>query len=388
MEEQLKIKKGEYKLKQAALQRQKKQIEGLKKVIDKKTKQIDEMLKEKRELLEEREQHVDEIFYLQRKSSEPFNKFRSVLEPSPGYQSDYIRHQSEIITPDIPLKTPTKPKYGVSKMNINLNKDKMYSGLYPSNMMTSHKNLHHASPNQALYSPNKGLRSIKSSQKLLEELSPPNKFHRVHRRSITPRSFFDTKMGNIYNPLRSSPSKHSMIHNMDSSNILSGNQSINNRDTFPSLAEQNFLRERNTQETHTSEDIFEIADDESLLKQRLSEFERQLLDSRKEKLKAEQHLYNTKKVLMDKEHAIESQIAAINERLSKRSQKSVLGGTLKDYSVVTNLTRNRSIKLEPKVLRDTFIDKIETPGDSIDNIEKAELESLRKQLSKNQKQRC
>lgn len=388
MEEQLKIKKGEYKLKQAAIKRQKKQIEGLKKVVEKKTRQIDELLKEKRELLEEREQHVDEIFYLQRKSSEPFTRFKSVLEPSPGYQSDYIRHESEIVTPDIPFKTPTKLKHGVSKMNINLNKDSLHPGLYPSSMKTANKNFPKAKLNQALYSPSKELRTIKSSQKLLEEFSPPQKFHRIHRRSITPRSFFDTKMGNIYNPLRSSPSKNSMIHNMDSSNLLSGNQSIYHRDTFPSLAGRNCSKGRSTFEAHTSEDPFEVADDESLLKLRLSEFERQLLDSRKEKLKAEQQLYNTKKVLMDKERAIETQIATITERLCKQKQKSFLGGTLKDYSDANNLTRNRSIKLEPKVLRDTFIDKIDTPRDSIDITEKAELESLRKQLSKNQKQRC
>ena len=131
------------------------------------------------------------------------------------------------------------------------------------------------------------------------------------------------------------------------SNMHSARHSFKDKRFFNSLQKASYKKPKKTPNIVNAGDL-------ENLQEKLNNLEEQLKVIRKTAWHQSSKI-EKKQPLLNKEKTLESRISCLNEKIC-----SVY---LKDQSIISNGTRNKSIKLEPKLLVDTLIERIDTPKD-------------------------
>lgn len=108
------------------------------------------------------------------------------------------------------------------------------------------------------------------------------------------------------------------------------------------------------------EDLFEN-DNEKAITHSLNQLYEEYDEVKKQKISVGSASEIYKDNLLMKEKLIASKIVALTEKL-KIMHHSMLSNSLKNQSICSNGNRNRSIKLEPKVILESMIERVETPS--------------------------
>lgn len=379
----------------------KSQLENLRRITERKNKEISSLLKNKQELLEEKEAFIDEIVEIKNNfHSQTKHKFVSVLESSHSHIDNGVSHRmkKELMTPDVNTTTKSfKRKLKVPQVYVDPEMRSVGSESYSTLHRNSLKKLSEdkfrkvsidTNAKQSLYRPVKKTPNKKHSSTV--------KYVNMQRRSLTPRSFFENSSG-IKNKFRRTSSKpliseseNELLHPTDFSyNILSGSQSLLNKNSNFSIPGRNQSKMLEMPNNNIFEEIFEMDDNERLLKQRLNEFELQLHKSQSEKAKLEKDMYTLQKALSHKENALESKIAILGEKI-KCLQRTEGSKPAHNYSM-TSGGRNRTTKLEPKVLKETYFESMVIPSEPSSGVKVFDLVDSDYQSSsgsKKQKKKC
>jgi hypothetical protein len=102
-------------------------------------------------------------------------------------------------------------------------------------------------------------------------------------------------------------------------------------------------------------EFFDYSEDEELLKCRINEFENQLNEIRRQKLDVENSIIDKRKNMEEQERSLEYKIAILRQKSVLLNNKSTVK-SIRNISIISNNERNLSVKIEPKLLKDTFID--------------------------------
>lgn len=236
--DQLQKKCSELKAKITSTNKYKIQAESLKKTLDRKNREIDNLLKDKKELLDEKESFVDEIIRLKSKINSYEIKMHLIQEPSASVHSEFDRRGSvnePLFTPSLRNKRFQMFREGGSKVviegDMKSSTPRSYSTMQGSNNKTQSikKNKLTLPEHEIVYN-----RETQSTNKATNDYSSPALHSRtVQRRSLTPRSFFESSIGfknkfrrTSSKPIIIEPDSELMTPNDASTNFLSGSHSL------------------------------------------------------------------------------------------------------------------------------------------------------------------
>jgi len=343
----------------STIKRQKNQLENLRRVVEQKNRQIDVLLQDKQKLLDERVQYIDEIIKVNNEGTEEKRiKYHSVMHYHKGDQ-DHLDIPESSQTPIMRRKLKGK-KFGIATCNFDvMNKSSSsaaYSTVHATNKTKSKERL-----TEMINGRRKNLRLANSTKKLHDNLFSDSKMSTVYMRSTSPKSFF-TENSLKKNRVRSSQSKR-MFCDQDntpnrqsdiSMNILTGSNMMLQKNINSALFGRNQSKHLELPNQNIFEEIIDSSDDEDLVRKRLTEFERQLHELKKEKLDVEQEMNTKSKMVVEREHNLESKIIILKQKFLAMS--NTRNGP-KDYMVTSHVDRNKSVKIAPKEISETIGDE-------------------------------
>lgn len=376
---QIKTKNVEIKHKNQLIMKQKGQIDILNRDIQRKNNDIDAFLKDKKKLLNEREHFIDQIFNRDLKKHKNRNhKLHSYIEDNHSNEDTLnIDSNCSIITPNMTrLKSNRELKNsGSSKMRSFSNESyKIMKTQYKTTK--TQKRLSNAVTSQTM-------NTCHSSKKLSKTLKSGLN---TQRKANMHDSNFSTS-GQMSN-MKKSYSKLQIADNILPSSI----DTISNMNTarYSFNEKAMYSSDKKTQNSLVSgykifEDLFEN-DNEKAITLNLNQLYEEYDEVKKEKKTVGSAPETYKDNLVEKEKLIASKIVALTEKL-KIMHHSMLSKSLKNQNIYSNGNRNRSIKLEPKVILESMIERVETPSVT-DGSESSDILEFKNQKPTARNQNC
>ena len=323
------------------------------------------------------------------------NKITSCGDISNNNKADLIISESwdDFKTPQLLAKSQTS-KFGLNKLKIDFDKTSYNIESKQTMYETMKRQSSIEKLNNLLKQEEKSMKKINSTVKIRNNISTGFNWRIGPKRCKTPKSFFNSKRNKSYSKLskakgyqhEDSDTKYDLTSQVTTSNQTlcdkafftnTINRNYNDRDLR--VSENHLLRksssrllcniadsENSNSNLDFDEHVF-FNDDEQSIKDKIFWLKQNLEESRKSKQSVEQELLDKKTLLLNFESAIELKIAVLNEKLNMINQ-GPLTSRLGNIPQARNGGRNKTSKLEPKFVKDTFADKTENAVESMNEI--------------------
>lgn len=231
------------------------------------------------------------------------------------------------------------------------------------------------------------MRLLRSTQKLKNSLTSGSKYKSLHKRCVTPKSFFTTgtmkssktnkKCFGLNSKSQLAETEEPMKNTEASSHIISSQFVSGSYSTFPKNNHSMLFRQSKDWKLTESdivcyEDIFNMEDDSEILKEKIQKYRDELSHSKREN-------QGNKERISGIEKSLESKIAILSEKM--RCAKDMHTKHTKNPSTAEN-NRSHTNKLEQKVLKETFVERSDTPTDLFTSQDSEGVNTIRKNTTK------
>lgn len=273
-------------------------------------------------------------------------------------------------SPDVSLKKSNfnLNKNSIAKLQLELDKNSFHSEVDSSAFEFENKIAPSRKINQILKENKRYMRLLRSSRKLESTGVKYSLNKPIHKRWMTPKYNYRSKFKSQTTEI----SKKSLGLNVMCAEIVPEESSIN---APPSLSQPSFENksffEKNvipfTTENENSktlfQDIFDIEDNESLIKLKIDKLTNDLTRIKLEKQLNETQLFENNLLFNSKEKSIKANLLSLKQKLLSMTNRSQSRSTLE--CPLNELQKSSQFtKLLPKELKETFVNRSETPGDT------------------------